>query len=104
MREALEKAGYKYTEIRSKPVTKALIDWADVVFYMQPSHWKELQKFGVSGKYVSLGKFIGKTKIHDPAFDTKHDMVVKDIERAIKSFLLNKSILPIQSFNRSLFI
>jgi protein-tyrosine phosphatase len=104
MREALEKSGYKYTEIRSKPVTQALIDWADVVFYMQPSHLKELQKFGVSRKYFPLSKFINQAKIHDPAFDSSHPMVVYDIERAIRKFLISKKIIPICSLELSLFI
>ncbi len=104
MREALEKAGYKYTEIRSKPVTQVLIDWADLIFYMQKSHLKDLQKFGTSSKYFPLSKFINQAKIHDPAFDSSHPMVVHDIERAIRKFMINRKILPVFSLERSLFI
>lgn len=101
MREALQKHNYKYTEIRSKPLTKSLINWADIVFYMQPSHLRDLMsKFGTSNKYVSLAKYIGKTKIHDPAFDGTQEEVLKDIELAIKNYLKNKKI---DMLGRSLF-
>lgn len=105
MREALEKAGYKYTEIRSKPVTKALIDWADTILYMQKSHLDQLvDRFGSSHKYKNLASYIGKNKIHDPAFDGTQESVIKDIEMAIKIYISNKGMNPLLRMNRSLFV
>ena len=92
MRYALEKAGYNYTYIYSKPVTKKLITWADIVFYMQPSHRVDLNKFGKSAKYVNLAKYVKKTSIHDPHFEDAKafDKAVKEIETAIKNYLKSR--------------
>ncbi len=93
MRNALKRAGYKYTPIYSKPVTREMIKWADIVLYMQPSHLDDLQKFGASKKYVNLAHYINKNKIHDPHYEDSKafDKAVEDIEMAIKNFLkINK--------------
>ena len=90
MREALERRDYKYTKIWSKPVRKEFIIWADIVFYMQPSHLVDLQKITKSYKYINLAHFINKTEIHDPHTNKNpevYDNTVKDIEKAIKNFL-----------------
>lgn len=92
MRDALHRRGYKYPLIYSKSVTKALINWSDVVFYMQPSHLRYLNKFGKSVKYVPLAKYVSEREIHDPwqEGEKAYDRSVKEIEKAIKNFLKSR--------------
>lgn len=89
MRNALKRAGYKYNPIYSKPVTKEMIKWADIILYMQPSHLTDLLKITKSYKYINLAHFINKTEIHDPHYENAKafDAAVKEIEMAIKNFL-----------------
>jgi protein-tyrosine phosphatase len=48
MRLALTEKGFPTDGIRSTPISKELVDWADVIFYMDDSNEKRLfSKFGV---------------------------------------------------------
>lgn len=44
---------------RSRPVDPRLIDWADVILAMGPSHLAVLEAFGAMGKSALLGEFAG---------------------------------------------
>lgn len=87
MREILKLNNIELQEKRSKLITKELFDWSNVIFYMQPSHLKSLEKlFGKSDKFVEIIKFYldgcGIKKIKDPAFckgNEIHKEVFSDI-------------------------
>ena len=66
-----------------------MLFWADVVFYMEPSHLTQLNKIYKHPYYVNLGHWINKPKIHDPHYEGSKafDKAVIDIEKAIKNFL-----------------
>ena len=93
MRLALEELGYDGTGLRSTPVSQELIDWADVVFYMDTSNEEKLRtKFGeeVFKKAVRMSKLIGLPKIPDPNFaktNELHKQVIKMIEVALGKYI-----------------
>jgi protein-tyrosine phosphatase len=48
MRDALDSAGYRYYNIRSKPIDRAMIDAHDMVIYMADVHRRKMvEKFGM---------------------------------------------------------
>jgi protein-tyrosine-phosphatase len=93
MRGILESAGYSGEGIRSTPISQELVDWADVIFYMDDSNEKKLEdKFGldVFKKSVRIGSLIGVPKIPDPGFAKGTDMhaeVVKLLELALDQYI-----------------
>ena len=92
MREALKEMGYDGKGIRSTPVSQELVDWADVIFYMDDSNENKLRdKFGESifNKAVRISKFIGIPKIPDPNFaksNELHKQVIKMLEVALEKY------------------
>lgn len=93
MRRCLDEMGYDPPSIRSRHVSKELLEWADYVFYMAPTHVKFLTENypEFSGKYHALYSFdssnINLNRIEDPAFIKEHVdvmVVAKLIESCIK--------------------
>jgi protein-tyrosine phosphatase len=93
MRTALDEMGYDGTGIRSTPVNVDLINWADVVFYMDDSNETKLRdKFGeeVFRKSIRMSKLIGIPKIPDPNFakgNELHKKVITMLELALTKFI-----------------
>jgi protein-tyrosine phosphatase len=93
MRTALDEMGYDGTGIRSTPVSVDLINWADVVFYMDDSNETKLRdKFGeeVFRKSIRISKLIGIPKIPDPNFakgNELHKKVITMLELALTKFI-----------------
>lgn len=93
MRDALTSTGYDGTGIRSTPVSQDLVDWADVIFYMDDSNERKLgEKFGqtVFGKAIRISSLIGIPKIPDPNFakdNTLHKQVIQMLEVALEKFI-----------------
>ena len=96
MREALAELGYDGTGIRSTPVSQELIDWADVVFYMDDSNEEKLRaKFGeeVFKKSIRMSNLIGLPKIPDPNYaktNELHKQVIVMLEMALDKFIKNE--------------
>lgn len=93
MRRCLIEMGYEQPSIRSQHVSKELLEWADYVFYMAPTHVKYLTEhypeFAV--KYHALYTFdcnnMNLNRIEDPAFIKEHSdvlVIAKLIESCIK--------------------
>lgn len=91
MRYALRIFHYPSEGIRSQPVTQELIDWADIIFYMDSGNRTRLEsRFGL-GKAVCLADYINKASIPDPQFHKgtcKHLATVALIAGAIRRWLL----------------
>jgi len=93
MREALGELGYPSEGIRSTPISDELVDWADVIFYMDDSNRDKLEdKFGTTifSKSVRLSSLIGIPKIPDPNYakgNELHKMVIKMLEESLKVFI-----------------
>lgn len=98
MREALTELGYDGTGIRSTPISQQLIDWADIIWYMDDSNEEKLrEKFGekVFLKAKRISKLIGVPKIPDPNFakgNELHKQVIKMLEVAIDTYIQNEHI------------
>jgi len=92
MRTALRSRGLDGLGIRSTAVRQDLIDWADVIFYMDNGNERRLrEQFGdeVFGKSVRVSDLIGETRIPDPNYSkgTKdHKRVVDQIRSAMRLF------------------
>lgn len=92
MREALKEKGYQTEGIRSTPISQGLVDWADVIFYMDNSNEKKLEeKFGqqIFSKAKRLSNYIGIPKIPDPNFSKTnelHKQVIDMVHAAITRF------------------
>lgn len=93
MREALGELGYPNEGIRSTPISQELVDWADVIFYMDDSNRNKLEeKFGsiVLIKSLRLSSLIGIPKIPDPNYakgNELHKQVIKMLEESLKVFI-----------------
>ena len=95
MRRCLVELGYPEPKIRSQHLTTELMEWADIVLYMAPTHFNYM--------YKNHAEFIHKCKslytilldldlkrIEDPAFISNHEdvmKVTKIIEGSIKKIL-----------------
>ena len=91
MRDSLNESGYPTEGIRSSVCTQELLDWADVVFYMDNGNEKRLRdQFGDVPHAERLSNYVpGMNKIPDPAFAAGtelHMKVIKMIETALKNF------------------
>ena len=91
MRRCLIEMGYEEPSIKSQHVSKELLEWADLVFYMAPTHIKYLTEnypeFAI--KYHGLYTFdksngLELNRIEDPAF-IKHHSDVLEITKLIES-------------------
>jgi protein-tyrosine phosphatase len=98
MREALVDAGYP-GEIRSTPISHQLVDWADVIFYMDDSNHNKLKdKFGdsVFEKAIRISNYVsGVTKIPDPNFakgTEMHKEVIKLLEIALHKYINEQTV------------
>ena len=72
MRGILNENGYKTEGIRSTQINQELVDWADVIFYMDDANEKRfVNQFGNLSKAQKLSNFIpGVKKIPDPGFSS----------------------------------
>lgn len=91
MRETLQDFGYQTEGIRSQMITQELVDWADLIFYMDDANEKRfIEQFGVMCKAQKLSNYIvGVNKIPDPAFDKgtdTHKEVIKLIKTGLKEW------------------
>jgi protein-tyrosine-phosphatase len=93
MREVLNDSGYPTDGIRSTPISQQLVDWADIIFYMDNSNETKLEeKFGIDifKKSVRISNLIGIPKIPDPGFakgSEMHKSVVKFLETALEKYV-----------------
>jgi protein-tyrosine phosphatase len=92
MRKALQEKGFPSEGIKSQALTETLLEWADLVFYMDSGNLKRLAKFDPkhSTKLHSLGELTGKRSIPDPHFSSgyeQHKLVVDMISEALQNFL-----------------
>jgi len=93
MRDALGERGYPNEGIRSTAITQDLVDWADVIFYMDDSNRNKLEeKFGISvfTKCVRLSSLLGIPKIPDPNFakdNELHKTVISMLEESLKVYI-----------------
>lgn len=93
MRMALSEFGYESSGIRSTPITKDLVDWADVIWYMDNSNENKLrEKFGeeVFNKAKRISSLINVPKIPDPNFakdNELHKQVIRMLETALKIYI-----------------
>lgn len=94
MRRCLVEMGYESPSIRSQHVTEELLQWADLVYFVAPTHRKYLE--------ANYPKYIAKChalyelyelsikRIEDPAFIQKHEEVLdvtKIIEFCVKQLI-----------------
>jgi len=99
MREALTELGYDGTGIRSTPVSQELIDWADIIWYMDDSNQTKLrEKFGehVFTKAHRISVMIGIPKIPDPNFakgNELHKQVIRMLEAALEKYISEVDLL-----------
>lgn len=96
MRRCLVEMSYEEPAIKSQHVSRELMEWADCVIYMAPTHRKYLAEHfpefmhKCSGLYeftASGPNELPLTRIEDPAFIREHADVLevtKIIERAVK--------------------
>lgn len=70
VREFAETHGYDLSNHRSRLVSRELIDWCNIVYYMDNRNLADLRELSsrVEQKAVCLGLFIGKDKIRDPGY------------------------------------
>jgi len=83
MIQALEDKDFNYFEIRSKFLTSNLINWADVVFYMDRANYERLiDQFGQNQKFVPIVKYSSYNieKIPDPHFFKGNEMHKKVVD------------------------
>jgi len=93
MRDALTEMGYPGEGLRSTPISQELIDWSDVIFYMDTSNEKKLEdKFSSSvfNKAIRISNLIGIPKIPDPNFakgNELHKQVITMLEVALGKYI-----------------
>ena len=87
MRDALNEKGFLTSGIRSQPTTQNLVEWADVIFYMDEGNRKRLEeKFGhVMHKSILLASLIGESKIPDPNFAPNNELHKRVIDMIVKA-------------------
>ena len=92
MRDTLDKFGYPYKEIRSKPLTQEMVNAADVIYIMDNANKKKMiENFGE--KILSKLRFVGEIDssisgiyVSDPHFSKgveEHEKVVYQIEQRL---------------------
>ncbi len=87
MTKSLQKRGYKIEDIHtSKTLTNELVNWADIILYMQPKQRQRILKKFVLDE--SKLKILSKQGIKDPHGKTEEffDSVVSSIEITCKQF------------------
>lgn len=99
MRESLKEGGYPDEGIRSTPISQELVDWADVIFYMDDSNHNKLkEKFGegVFDKAIRISNYVaGVSKIPDPNFakgTEMHKEVIKLLEIALHKYINEQTV------------
>ena len=98
MREALKEKGYPTDGIRSTAISDELVEWADVIFYMDDSNEKKLYtrfQTKASVKAIRLSNLIGEKKIPDPNFSKTNELHKTVIDMIIKA--LNEYINGLSS-------
>lgn len=104
-RTALSSLGITTTGIRSQRVSQKLINWADVVFYMDGGNLKRLtEEFPKNAdKFFILPSVIGQEKFDDPGFISDPNRVLEittDILSAVKAWVKDPSLaksVPVDS-------
>ena len=80
---------------RSRPLTQALVDWADLVLAMGPSHVEGLRRYGGAEKTLTLGDFAsgadegygvrdpfgGSEDTYEETFQELHGLVAGALDR-----------------------
>jgi protein-tyrosine phosphatase len=98
-RTALAELGYQTEGVRSTKATQRLMNWADIVFYMDKGNLSRLSaQFPESrSKFVNLGSCIGIDKIDDPGFTSDPKVVMRvttQIRDSIKAWSKSGCPLP----------
>jgi protein-tyrosine phosphatase len=101
-REALKQWGFNFgvKDHRSKPLDRALVDWADKIIYMVPGHYKDIvAEFpDAKDKLVSMASFSrGKyDHIDDPAWTKGVEIaitIIKQIDECLDNMIVDWSLL-----------
>lgn len=96
-RLALEKLGYPTTGIRSQKISSKLVNWADIIFFMDNGNLKRLHEEFPSAaeKFVSLPSVIGEEKFDDPGFISDPARVLEitsSIRMAVRAWVKNPDL------------
>lgn len=89
-REAAERRGFSLMDHRARATTAELIDWADMVLYMDRGNLRRLlAQFPGLEKQRCLASYLGRSRIPDPAFIPNHrkEPVWVLLEAACKAFV-----------------
>lgn len=86
-REAAERRGFSLANHRAQLVTRAMIDWADMVLYMDGGNLRRLlARFpDARERFFCLASFVDQTRIPDPCFTTDKEPIWDLIEEACRS-------------------
>jgi len=97
MMEALERKGFISEPVKSNKITRDQFDWADVIYYMQPSHFKSLQNCFPTEDLSKVKPLVmysttGLKKIIDPHFDRRHDLAVDQLLECLHNMLVLRGV------------
>lgn len=91
MRDAAADYGLDLSGHRSQPISEASLEWADAVIFMDQGNYRRLQALSPTGgpgggrQWVSLGSFVGRSRIPDPAFLRRGSNEFNDVVSLILS-------------------
>ena len=90
--EALERKGFVSEPVKSNKITKEQFDWANIIYYMQPSHLNSLQKCFPAedlskAKPLVMYSTTSLKKIIDPHFDGRHDLAIDQLLECLHNML-----------------
>ena len=78
----------------SAPLDEALVDWADLILVMSPSHYETVERLGGGGKVALLGDFAaGEDGVGRPVPDPYggservYEETIRELERLVASSL-----------------
>ena len=96
MRETLQEHGYDEVT-RSSIITQEMVDWADVIFYMDNANERRfIHQFGNMTKAMKLSCYIpGVDRVPDPAYAKGHDthhVVVNLIKNALGNLWISEKM------------
>jgi len=92
MMEALERKGFISEPVKSNKINREQFDWANIIYYMQPSHLKSLQDCFPDedlskAKPLVMYSTTGLKKIIDPHFDGRHDLALDQLLECLNNML-----------------
>ncbi len=88
---ALERLGIDLSDHRSRAIQVEDLEWADQVLFMDQGNYARLQALSPTGTpgagkgWTSLGSFVGKSRIPDPAFMRRGSNEFDDVVALIAS-------------------